>query len=164
MKDAARQFDEPIHVPDRTRRLLDHIFRQHGRDMWRTISAMVTDHGFTYPTAAHAFFGATGNYQDLSGIVGKDERTKHYDILADRLPEDAVTPEDNAYHREVLNACFAGLLSDREQKVLRARFGIGEAEKTLRQLAREMGLTKERIRQIEGEAIYAVRCYLNIHP
>jgi RNA polymerase primary sigma factor len=46
-----------------------------------------------------------------------------------------------------------GQLSDRERRILIGRYGIGgNAEQTLEQLGRELGVTKERIRQIESRA------------
>ena len=55
--------------------------------------------------------------------------------------------------REVLSS-----LSPREQKVLRMRFGIDqETEYTLEEVGVSFGLTRERIRQIEKEAIHKLR-------
>lgn len=49
-------------------------------------------------------------------------------------------------------------LSQREQKVLKERFGInGDRPKTLEQLGKETGFSKERIRQIENFAILKLR-------
>jgi hypothetical protein len=46
-----------------------------------------------------------------------------------------------------------GLLSDRERVILVSRFGLeGVREKTLRQLGEELGITKERVRQLESRA------------
>jgi RNA polymerase primary sigma factor len=49
-------------------------------------------------------------------------------------------------------------LTPREERVLRRRFGIGErAPRTLEQLGREFGLTRERVRQIEAKALTKLR-------
>jgi RNA polymerase primary sigma factor len=46
-----------------------------------------------------------------------------------------------------------GRLNDRERRILISRYGIGGAdEQTLEQLGRELGVTKERVRQIESRA------------
>ncbi len=46
-----------------------------------------------------------------------------------------------------------GRLDDREQRIIISRFGLGGAsEQTLEQLGRELGITKERVRQIESRA------------
>jgi len=46
-----------------------------------------------------------------------------------------------------------GRLDDRERRIIISRFGLGGAsEQTLEQLGRELGITKERVRQIESRA------------
>ena len=59
-------------------------------------------------------------------------------------------------------------LSPAEEKVIRMRFGIGySGEHTLQEIATEFGLTRERIRQIEGVALQKLRTVENarrLHP
>jgi RNA polymerase primary sigma factor len=46
-----------------------------------------------------------------------------------------------------------GRLNDRERRILIARYGIGgDHQQTLEQLGRELGVTKERVRQLETRA------------
>ena len=46
-----------------------------------------------------------------------------------------------------------GQLDERERRIIISRFGLGGAsEQTLEQLGRELGITKERVRQIESRA------------
>ena len=58
------------------------------------------------------------------------------------------------------------LLSEREEKVIRMRYGIGPDEpKTLREIGLTLGITRERVRQIEAKALRKLRrpggpCYL----
>jgi RNA polymerase primary sigma factor len=53
------------------------------------------------------------------------------------------------------------LLSDREQKILRMRFGIDDQEHTLAEVGATMSLTRERIRQIEVKALRKLRLPTN---
>ena len=54
--------------------------------------------------------------------------------------------------RETVNVML-GKLDARERRVLESRYGLGGAsEQTLEQLGRELGITKERVRQIESRA------------
>ncbi len=49
-------------------------------------------------------------------------------------------------------------LTQREQRILRMRFGIGGAtDHTLEEIGKEFGVTRERIRQIEAKAIEKLR-------
>ncbi len=75
------------------------------------------------------------------------------DFIAD---EDGVSAEEEAIqvnlskHVQIILAS----LSAREEKVLRRRFGIGaHSESTLHELGEEFGLTRERIRQIQGKGM-----------
>jgi RNA polymerase primary sigma factor len=53
-----------------------------------------------------------------------------------------------------------GKLDDRERRIIISRFGLGGAsEQTLEQLGRELGITKERVRQIESRAQDKLRRY-----
>jgi RNA polymerase primary sigma factor len=49
-------------------------------------------------------------------------------------------------------------LNDRERKIIVSRFGLeGTCQKTLSQLGKEMGITKERVRQLENRARFKLR-------
>ena len=51
-----------------------------------------------------------------------------------------------------------GLLDRREQEVLRLRFGLdGSRPQTLGEIGHQLGLTRERVRQIEKAALYKLR-------
>ena len=51
-----------------------------------------------------------------------------------------------------------GTLTDREQKVLRLRFGMDDGRaRTLEEVGKEFNVTRERIRQIEAKALRKLR-------
>jgi RNA polymerase primary sigma factor len=51
-----------------------------------------------------------------------------------------------------------GRLDDRERRIITCRYGInGASEQTLEQLGRELGVTKERVRQIESRTLEKIR-------
>jgi RNA polymerase primary sigma factor len=61
-----------------------------------------------------------------------------------------------AYLGEQMRKVFS-TLSPREEMILRMRFGIGRRAGRLGELSREFSLTRERIRQIEVEALRKLR-------
>jgi len=67
-----------------------------------------------------------------------------------KAPGTALLEADDLKH--VLG--LLGEMDPRESKVLRLRFGLdGEEPKTLKEIGHRLGLTRERVRQIEGEAL-----------
>jgi RNA polymerase primary sigma factor/RNA polymerase nonessential primary-like sigma factor len=79
------------------------------------------------------------------------------DIIRDpRGPSPAETAE-GIQRREEIMLWMKGL-TDREQRVITLRFGLdGEDEQTLEAIGRELNLTRERVRQIENEALGKLR-------
>jgi RNA polymerase primary sigma factor len=87
------------------------------------------------------------------GRDGDDEDSVLGDFIED---EERISPEDSAtmqlLKEQVAN--MMGSLSDREQKILKMRFGIGGGKShTLEEVGAEFSVTRERIRQIEAKAL-----------
>ncbi len=93
----------------------------------------------------------------LETPIGDDEESSLGDFIED---EKAVSPADYAVERNLaeLTRKVLATLSPREEKVLRMRFGIGEKhDHTLEDVGQVLGVTRERIRQIEAKAIKRLR-------
>lgn len=93
----------------------------------------------------------------LDAKLGDDDTNRVADIVADPNAEapyqQAVEESDNAILGEVIRT-----LSPREQTILKLRFGLsGDDEKTLEEVGEQFGVTRERIRQIQDEALKKLR-------
>ncbi len=93
----------------------------------------------------------------LEQPVGDEDDFSLSDLIEDRgavVPDDAATRAllDEAV-REAL-----GHLSEREQDVVRLRFGLDDGKiRTLEEVGREFGVTRERVRQIESKTLAKLR-------
>ena len=71
---------------------------------------------------------------------------------ADHRADEHKSESDYLHNREAVQGML-GRLDDRERRILVSRYGIGGAnELTLERLGRELGITKERVRQIQSQA------------
>ena len=101
--------------------------------------------------------------QDISsldagvGRDGEDDDSVLQDFIVD---EDTVSPEDSASNQLLKEQVQDILtrLSDREQKIVRMRFGLDNGKNhTLEEVGQEFAVTRERIRQIEAKALAKLR-------
>jgi RNA polymerase primary sigma factor len=93
----------------------------------------------------------------LDAPVGEDGGTVVGDFVEDpsaEMPDQALAVTERAKQTRAL----LEILSEREAKVLRMRFGIDEPEDlTLEEVGKSFELTRERIRQIETKALRKLR-------
>ncbi|HCC67768.1 TPA: RNA polymerase sigma factor RpoD [Patescibacteria group bacterium] len=93
------------------------------------------------------------NPSSLSTPIGDEKDSKLQDIIADdwsQTPEEFATAQ---YLKNQLNGILDEL-QDRERRVLELRFGLEDGvSRTLEEVGREFGVTRERIRQIEAKAL-----------
>jgi RNA polymerase sigma factor (sigma-70 family) len=122
--------------------------------------------------------GREATYQDLAECAGVPRRQVEALVLTDRTPRgldepaggetgDGVTageqlsdpPAEDAYERVVQRLVTSELprllarLSERERTVICSRYGIGGRPRTLREIAEVLGVSAERVRQIEQASL-----------
>jgi len=93
----------------------------------------------------------------LETPIGEEEDSHLGDFIPD---EDVPSPADAAAFsmlKDQLNEVLA-TLTDREQEVLRLRFGLDDGrQRTLEEVGQQFNVTRERIRQIEAKALRKLR-------
>ena len=93
----------------------------------------------------------------LETPIGEEEDSHLGDFIEDKK---AISPLEAAIRYDLQRQINSALetLTPREEKVLRKRFGIGEAtDHTLEEVGQDFEVTRERIRQIEAKALRKLR-------
>jgi len=93
----------------------------------------------------------------LETPVGEEDDSNLGDFVAD---ESAVSPDSAAERERLKDEIETALLelNKREQQVMRLRFGLDDGQvRTLEEVGREFGVTRERIRQIESKTLAKLR-------
>lgn len=97
------------------------------------------------------------SYASLNAPIGDEEDTE----LGEMIPEvDIQSVEEIVADREMRRALevVVSTLTQREQKVLRLRFGLDDGRaRTLEEVGKQFNVTRERIRQIEAKALRKLR-------
>ncbi len=89
----------------------------------------------------------------LESPVGEEEDSSLGDFVADETAEAPGKAADRAMVAQQINLALQSL-TPREEKVIRLRFGLDDGRpRTLEEVGRDFGVTRERVRQIEAKAI-----------
>jgi len=93
----------------------------------------------------------------LDAPIGDDESNNFSEVVED---ENAATPYEDLEDKTVIGMLqdMVKHLDDREATILRYRFGLdGGSEKTLEEVGKKFGVTRERVRQIQNLALRKLR-------
>ena len=106
---------------------------------------------------AHEIIKISQNTTSLETPVGKEEDTRLKEFIEDEV---TLSPFESA-SRELLKDHIGDVLhtlNAREKRVLELRFGLKDGRtRTLEEVGKEFGVTRERIRQIEAKALRKLR-------
>ncbi len=142
----------PVHVLERQRKLNGAARRLEltlGRDasIEELAAATGLDTQHADEANAAAFVGASLNQR-----VGEDGDGELGDLLADDSSADPIEIVGGSLRRELVRRALEGL-PERERRILELRFGFAGEQRTLDAIGQELGLTRERVRQLEGETL-----------
>jgi RNA polymerase primary sigma factor len=155
--DQGRTIRVPVHMSDRIRRLYRaarHLEQERGR---KPTPEEIAEELEIEPRKVRWMLKVSWRPLSLEKPVGEEEDNELGNFLED---DNTPTPTQSAYEHllkekmeEVLTT-----LTPREARILRLRFGLLDGRSyTLEEVGQKFGLTRERIRQIEGKALRRLR-------
>ena len=97
-------------------------------------------------------FGAAQASVSLNQSVGSDDEGELGDLFADREAPDPFDEAEESLRRQGVRKALDALPL-RERRILELRFGFEGDPWTLEAIGAELGLTRERVRQLEGQAL-----------
>jgi len=155
--DQARTIRIPVHMVETINKLV-RVSRQMVQELNREPTAEeIAEHMDMTPEKVREILKISQDPVSLETPIGEEDDSHLGDFIED---QEAVAPSDAAAFEllkeqleEVLHT-----LTDREEKVLRLRFGLDDGKpRTLEEVGKRFNVTRERIRQIEAKALRKLR-------
>ncbi len=154
--DQARTIRIPVHMVDNINRVVRaqrSLLQETGRE---PSLEEVAARAEMSPERAREVMRISQDTVSLEQPLGDDDFS-----LSDVLEDDGVVAPSEAADRAMLGEAIRGVLKDlseRESKVVRMRFGLDDGQvRTLEEVGKEFGVTRERARQIESKTLAKLR-------
>jgi RNA polymerase primary sigma factor len=148
----ARTIRVPVHVVERqqklsraARRLEVELGREATKEELAEATGLPIQHVDEALGAAHASVS-------LNQTVGADDEGELGDLFADREATDPFDEAEESLRRQSIRRALDAL-PERERRILELRFGFEGEPWTLEAIGHELDLTRERVRQLEGQAL-----------
>jgi RNA polymerase primary sigma factor len=156
--DKARTIRLPVHIQDRVREM-NNCWEALSREFGRTPSLLeVAEHMNVKLEDLQRLLNALPEPLSIYRPVGEEGEEELAGFVEDRL---SMRPEETVAERVMKSDIMSVLdtLQPREKEILALRFGLGDAERphTLDEVGRIVGLTRERVRQLEARALKKLR-------
>ena len=147
----------PVHAGDQIRRIyrvIEHFEQETGR---RPTSEEIADEAGLTVTKVERLLRISRYPVSLERPVGDDGDTEFGDFIEDEESPEPTEVASRQLLREALERVM-NALTPREARILRLRFGLKDGHyHTLEEVGEKFGLTRERIRQIEHQALDRLR-------
>ncbi len=148
----ARTIRVPVHVVERqqklsraARRLEVELGREATKEELAEATGLPLQHVDEALGAAHASVS-------LNQTVGADDEGELGDLFADREAADPFDEAEESLRKQGVRRALDAL-PERERRILELRFGFEGEPWTLEAIGHELDLTRERVRQLEGQAL-----------
>ena len=157
--DQARTIRIPVHMVEtinKMTRIQRTLVQELGREPTAEEVAAVMGGGIT-PEKVREIQRIALEPVSLETPIGEEDDSHLGDFLEDK---EALSPSDYATHELLKDELYNVMkdLTDREERVLRLRYGLDDGRpRTLEEVGKEFGVTRERIRQIEAKALRKLR-------
>jgi RNA polymerase primary sigma factor len=148
----ARTIRVPVHVVERQQKLGRAARRlevELGREATKEELAEATGLPVQHVDEA---LGAAQASVSLNQSVGADDEGELGDLFADREAADPFDEAEESLRKQGVRKALDAL-PERERRILELRFGFEGDPWTLEAIGHELGLTRERVRQLEGQAL-----------
>jgi RNA polymerase primary sigma factor len=148
----ARTIRVPVHVVERQQKLSRAARRlevELGREATKDELAEATGLPIQHVDEA---LGAAQASVSLNQTVGADDEGELGDLFADREAADPFDEAEESLRRQGVRKALDAL-PERERRILELRFGFDGEPWTLEAIGHELDLTRERVRQLEGQAL-----------
>jgi RNA polymerase primary sigma factor len=155
----AKTIRVPVHVHERRQklgRMRTKLEIELGREATREELAKAT--GLSVQHVEEALEAAEAAVS-LNQRVGADGGNELGDLFADSEAIDPIDDVDDMLRREEVRGAF-DQLDERSRRVLELRFGLGGEEHSLEAIGRELGVSRERVRQLEQDALTRLKRFL----
>ena len=155
--DQGRTIRVPVHMSDRIRRLyrvVRDLEQEHGRKPTLEEIAQEMD---LEPRKVQWMLKVSWQPLSLEHPIGEDDDSELGNFIEnDTTPTPSQSAYDKMLHEKIEELLTT--LTPREARILRLRFGLQNGRSyTLEEVGKKFGLTRERIRQIEGRALRRLR-------
>jgi RNA polymerase primary sigma factor len=155
--DQSRTIRLPVHMVEAVGRLTQVSHRLQQRLGREPLADEIAEEMNITPEKVRQIVGASQQTVSLEMPIGEEEDASLGDIIEDR---NTIAPADAASQQILKEEVVTMLdgLTARERRVIELRYGLEDGyNRTLAELGDELGVSRERVRQIEAEALMKLR-------